>query len=57
MDMDKVILTDEELKEVTGGTHTSMITESTCNAIANPEECEKAIGCQWADNKCVFTAR
>ena len=51
MDMDKVILTDEELKEVAGGGAVGS-TENYCEQYDTAEDCNKNILCQWGQFKC-----
>ena len=47
----KVILTDEELKEVAGGVQNSLTT--TCSTQKTQLGCMKIIICQWKDGECV----
>ena len=53
----KVILTDEELKEVAGGASASdkFAAEYFCNKIMLSKKCilETQKKCAWIDNKCV----
>ena len=51
MDMEKVILTDEELKEVAGGGAVGS-TENYCEQYDTAEDCNKNILCQWGQFKC-----
>ena len=51
MDMDKVILTDEELKEVAGGGAVGS-TDNYCEQYDTAEDCNKNILCQWGQFKC-----
>ena len=48
---DKVILTDEELKEVAGGVQNSLTT--TCSTQKTLLGCMKIIICEWKDGECV----
>ena len=47
----KVILTDEELKEVAGGVQNSLTT--TCSTQKTQLGCMKIIICEWKDGECV----
>ena len=49
---ENIILTDEELKEVAGGTSGSSQSEE-CNRHKKPEDCIKIKYCQWHIAKCV----
>ena len=50
MDMEKVILTDEELKDVAGGAVGS--TDNYCEQYDTAEDCNKNRLCQWGQFKC-----
>lgn len=43
-------LTDEELKEVTGG---CMNCTATCKVLRTVSECKRIPFCQWENGKCV----
>jgi hypothetical protein len=47
---DKTILTDDQLKEVAGGSGLSIV---ICSSKKNPEDCMKNRKCIWLDDKCV----
>ena len=51
------ILTDEELKDVAGGTFGIIMGNKFCAKHRTPESCngDKAIACKWVNKKCVFT--
>ena len=51
MDMDKVILTDEELKEVAGGGAVGS-TDNYCEQYDTAEDCNKNRLCQWGQFLC-----
>lgn len=48
---DKIILTDEELKNVTGGSHLVL---NLCNKKRDPKDCVKTTECTWKNGKCVL---
>lgn len=52
MDNNKVIVSDEELKEVTGGLNKNINVNTTCASIKTKEECEAIKGCQWSNAAC-----
>ena len=45
----KVILTDEELKEVAGG---AALWGNPCERILNLKDCVEKKACKWVGNKC-----
>jgi hypothetical protein len=47
----KVVLTDEELKEVAGGNMSQM--EFHCSQIGSMNECTANPLCEWANGACV----
>ena len=49
--MEKIILTDEELKEVAGGAIQSGLVD--CQSIKKMEDCGKLRYCRWILTKCV----
>jgi hypothetical protein len=49
----KVILTDEELKDVTGG----VVTDVYCNRHKDPKSCNEEKICKWYVKKCVSAIR
>ena len=55
-DQGKVVLTDEELKEIVGGTSegTSSVSgvERYCEGFDTREECDAKYLCQWGQIKC-----
>ena len=50
---ERQILSDEELKEVAGGSITNMIVGATCDKVKSPKDCNK-FGCRWVVNRCVY---
>ena len=49
---EKVILTDEELKEVAGGA--AGYVPAGCARYLNSEECIKKSACRWSNGKCIY---
>ena len=46
----KVVLTDEELKEVEGGVFVQIL--ANCNTILKPETCNANMLCKWTNGRC-----
>ena len=46
----KVVLTDEELKEVEGGVMVQILLN--CNTIPNPKICIANMLCKWTNGRC-----
>ena len=55
-DKKKVVLTDEKLKEVTGGGGLLSYTLG-CGGARTAEDCVKLGSCMWADGKCVLVLK
>ena len=49
---DKAVLTEEELKAVTGGA-SSTVLNKMCNAILDSKKCDATPMCIWI-NKCIY---
>jgi hypothetical protein len=50
---ERQILSDEELKDVAGGSITGMIVGATCDKVKTPKDCNQ-FPCRWVVNRCVF---
>lgn len=50
MDTKKVVISEEELKEVTGGAN-NVILNTNCSNYMTEVECVQISGCEWIDNK------
>lgn len=46
----KVVLTDEELKEVEGGVMAQVLLN--CQTIQNPKTCNANMLCKWTNGRC-----